>query len=104
MVIMHSFVVVALLLFLLTERQIPIDATGDIKPSTKHVLGGHADTVGRRLPVDLETVMFNREISLADSVFVDFIISNRGDQPIVLPTAVSPTDVEPKDTTLAYSF
>jgi hypothetical protein len=90
----------ALMIILLVFAQsnvASIDATAEGKQSTRKTASNRVGINGRILPVELKTavVKAGRE---GNSLFVDFIIINRGKEPITLPVSLDAQQFEPNDT------
>lgn len=86
-----------LLTALVTQNHPVIDATGEITQLSRHIVGGHSGSVGRKLPVQLQGLSSDAGIQNGDSFFIDFVITNKGQSPLKVPTDVRPADFEPQD-------
>ena len=101
---MIQTIVLCLLAIGIPQTNRSVDATNETRELARKIVSGSSGGNGHSLPIELKTVIVNGGSQPGDSLFVDFIITNPGPQPLALPTSLRADDFEPKEESSASTF
>jgi hypothetical protein len=84
-----------LVALVIAQTTTTIDATGETRQFTREIVGGGGGNIDRPFHIDLQAVLVNAGSQSDDFILMDFIVTNRGKEPLTLPIDLHPRDFQP---------